>query len=357
MKRTRTSAARLLALVPALVASPLLARAQGAPEPVVVVTTLPYLADLARQVGGEHVSVEALVQPGQDPHFVQPTPALAVTLARAEVFVESGLQLELWTERVIDAARNARIRPGAPGHAYASAGVTPLQVPAQQTRASGDVHPGGNPHVWLDPLNLKPIARTIEARLAAARPELAATFQRNREAFERRLDEAYYGPDLVKILGAGLLDRLQRTGRLRAFLKERQLQGRPLEERAGGWLRRAIALGDLSVITYHQVWTYFASSFGIRVAGTIEEKPGIPPSPGHLEALQRIARAQEARVVAHAPFYPASRAEGVAELVGGVVVMLPTQPGEAEEARDVFGLFDAIFARLEDAKRRAEAGR
>lgn len=358
MTRTLTPLSRLgLVMTAALLAATPALRAQDAPEPLVVVTTLPYLADLVRQVGGDHVEVQALVQPGQDPHFVQPTPALSVTLARAEVFLENGLQLELWTERVIDAARNARIRPGAPGHAYAATGVTPQQVPAQQTRASGDVHPGGNPHVWLDPLNLKVIARNVEQRLGAARPELAATFQRNREAFERRLDDACFGPELVKVLGASLLERLQRTGRLRTFLQERRLQDRPLAERAGGWLRRALDLGDLSMIAYHQDWTYFAQAFGVRVVATIEEKPGIPPSPGHLETLRRVAQTNHTRVVSYSPFYPASRAEGVAELVGGVAVQLPTQPGEAEGATDVFRLFDVIFARLEGASRRvAERG-
>lgn len=316
---------------------------------LVAVTTLPYLADLVRQIGGDEVEVQALVPPGQDPHFMVPTPALSVVIAEADVFVENGMQLELWTERVIDGARNQRIRPGYPGHLYASLGVTPLQVPALQTRASGDVHPAGNPHVWLDPLNLKIIARNIETRLTAVRPAAELTFAKNREAFEKRLDDAYYGPELVRILGANLLDRLQRTGRLRAFLQEKQLQGKPLTEQAGGWLRRSIALGDLSMITYHQVWTYFANSFGVRVVGTIEEKPGIPPSPSHLQDLQRLAQQHGTRLVECSPFYPMSRAEAVAEQIGGVAVQLPTQPGEAEGATDVFSMFDVIFTRLEAA--------
>lgn len=343
-----------LALVLAALGAPAPARAQEEGKgKVVVVTTMPYLADLARHVGGDQVDVQALVPPGQDPHFMVPTPALSVRLAEAEVFLENGMQLELWTERVIDGARNQRIRPGFPGHMYVSTGVTPLQVPAFQTRASGDVHPAGNPHVWLDPLNLKVIARNIEACLGRVRPALAPTFQKNREAFDRRLDEAYYGPDLVKILGASMLDRLQRTGRLRAFLGEQQFQGKPLREKAGGWLRRSLDLGDLSIITYHQSWTYFAQSFDVKVVGTIEEKPGIPPSPSHLEELQRVAAAHGTRVVECAPFYPLSRAEGVAEQIGGVAVQLPTQPGEAEEATDVFRMFDVIFTRLEQAKARA----
>jgi ABC-type Zn uptake system ZnuABC Zn-binding protein ZnuA len=316
---------------------------------LVTVTTLPYLADLVRQLGGDEVEVQALVPPGQDPHFMVPTPALSILVAEADLLIENGMQFEMWSERVIDGARNQRIRPGYPGHLYAATGVSPLQVPAVQSRASGDVHPSGNPHVWLDPLNLKVIARNIEARLAAVRPSAGPTFAKNREAFERRLDDAYYGPELVRILGANLLDRLQRTGRLRAFLQEKQLQGKPLTEQAGGWLGRAIALGDLSMITYHQVWTYFAHSFGVRIVGTIEEKPGIPPSPGHLQDLQRIAQANGTRVVGCAPFYPFSRAEAVAEQIGGVAVQLPTQPGEAEGATDVFSLFDVIFTRLEGA--------
>jgi zinc/manganese transport system substrate-binding protein len=317
-------------------------------EKLTAVTTLPYLADLVRQIGGDQVEVQALVPPGQDPHFMVPTPALSVVVAQADLFVENGMQLELWTERVIDGARNQRIRPGYPGHLYAATGITPLQVPAVQSRASGDVHPAGNPHVWLDPLNLKIIARNIEARLAAVRPSAEATFAKNREAFEKRLDDAYYGPELVRILGVSLLDRLQRTGRLRAFLQEKQLQGKPLLEQAGGWLRRSIALGDPSMITY-QVWTYFAQSFGVRVVGTIEEKPGIPPSPSHLQDLQQIAQQHGTRIVECSPFYAMSRAEAVAEQIGGVAVQLPTQPGEAEGATDVFTMFDVIFTRLEAA--------
>lgn len=327
-----------------------------AQEKTRVVTTLPYLADVARRVGGDLVEVEALAPPGMDPHFIIPTPAHSVTLGRAEVFIENGITLELWSERVIDGARNQQIRPGFPGHVYAGQGIRPLQVPKNPTRASGDVHLAGNPHVWLDPLNLKHVARNVEATLRTVRPEGAATFEANRIAFEERIDEAFYGPELVRMLGSATLDRLVQTGRLRAFLAERKYRGAPLSEKAGGWLRRAIELEGLKLISYHQVWTYFAAAFSLPVVATIEEKPGIPPSPSHLEQLEQIARAEGVRVVVCAPYYPLSRAEGVAERIGGVAVVLPTQPGEAEGTGDVFALFDAIFTRLEQAAR-ATSGR
>ncbi len=329
-------------------------RAHEGHEELKVVTTLRYLADVARAVGGDAVEVTALAPPGLDPHFVVPSPTRSLELRDADVLVESGIQLELWSERVIDGARNGKIRPGFPGHVYAANGIRPLQVPRQQSRASGEVHVGGNPHVWLDPLNLKKIARNVEQTLATVHPEGAEQFSKNRVAFEAKLDRAFYGERLLRILGPSLLDKLHRSGRLVSFLREKTLAGQPLTAQAGGWLAQALRLEGLQLISYHQVWTYFADAFGFEVVATIEEKPGIPPSPAHLEALEQVAASTGARVVVCAPFYPFSRAEGVAERIGGQAVVLPTQPGE-EETADLFAMFDTIFARLAEARARAGA--
>lgn len=325
-------------------------------EKTVVVATLPWLADVARAVGGDLVTVESLVPPGTDPHFLVPTPALSVRLGRADVYLENGFQLELWSERVIDGARNQKIRPGYPGHCYVGQGVLAIQVPVNQTRAMGDVHPAGNPHIWLDPVNWKVAAKNVEQTLTKVRPDGAETFAKNRQAFEARLDEAMYGAELVKVLGASLLDQLHKQSKLSAFLREKQLKGQPLSEKAGGWLKRALALEGLKFVSYHQDWTWFALAFDLTLANTIEEKPGIPPSPGHLEELAQQARHQGIRVVVYSPFYPASRAEGVAESFGGVAVMLPTEPGESEAAKDVFALMDDVFARLEQAREKTRGG-
>lgn len=338
---------RTTALLGFLLALSGAAPAAAQEDKALVVTTLPYLGDVARKVGGELITVEVLAPSGQDPHFIVPTPARAVVLGRADALIENGIQLELWSERVIDLARNQGVRPGSRGHAYAAQGIRPLGVPRNQTRASGDVHVGGNPHVWLDPLNLKKIAKNVEAVLANVKPAHAKTFATNRAAFEAELDEAFFGKTLLKILGTGLLTRLQKQGRLVGFLKKKTLKGKPLTEYAGGWLARALALGDLTIISYHQVWMYFEAAFGIRVVGTIENKPGIPPSPGHLSELKEVAKANGTRVVVTAPFYPFSRAEGVAERIGGQAVVLPTQPGE-QGTKDLATLFDTIFTRLEE---------
>ncbi|MGE0711533.1 MAG: metal ABC transporter substrate-binding protein [Planctomycetota bacterium] len=329
------------------------ARADDQERKLVVVTTLPYLADVARAVGGDQVTVEALAPPGMDPHFIQATPARSLVLSKADVLLENGVQLEQWSERVIDGARNQRIRPGNPGHAYCANGIKPLQVPRQQTRAAGEVHAGGNPHVWLDPLNLKRVAKNVEECLAKVRPAATELFAKNRAAFEAELDERFYGEELLKLLGARRLNLLQKRGRLRAFLQEQQFQGKPLSERAGGWLKRALALRDLKLISYHQVWIYFQNGFDIEVVATLEEKPGIPPSPAHLAQLEAAAKARGVKAIVCAPFYPFSRAEGLAERVAAQPVVLPTQPGE-EGTKDIFDLFDTIFTRLEQAVAKAK---
>ena len=143
--------------IPKLLSLALLGAATGLAQqaPTKVVTTLPYLASLAREIGGDEVVVESLGAPGLDPHFIQPTPGLSVRLAEAEAFIENGMSLELWSERVIDGARNQAIRPGFPGHVFAAMGIQALQVPRQATRASGDVHLAGNPHVWLELLPMR----------------------------------------------------------------------------------------------------------------------------------------------------------------------------------------------------------
>jgi len=313
-----------------------------------VVTTLSYLGEVARAVGGDEVEVEVLAPLNLDPHFIQATPARSLTVSKADVLLESGVQLELWSERVIDGARNQQIRPGFPGHAYCAVGIKPLQVPRVQSRASGDVHVGGNPHVWLDPLNLKQIAKNVETCLARVRPGASEAFAKNRKAFAEKIDEAYFGKELIRLLGARRLNLLQKRGRLRTFLAEQRYKGEPLEAKAGGWLKRAIALSGLKLISWHQVWTYFESSFGIPIVSTIEEKPGIPPSPGHLTRLEGTAKAAGVKLVVAAPFYPQSRVAAFAERIGGTAITLPTQPGETK-SEGLFGLYDTIFDRLEAA--------
>lgn len=332
-------------------ASLLAAPQEGDSKALSVVTSLPYIADIARQIGGEDVRAESLVPPGVDPHEVTLTPAQLTKLRGADLFLENGMQLEAWAPRVLEATGRADLAPGSKRHGFVTNGIVPLEVPsAAEIQAGGHVHAAGNPHAWLDPLNLKIVASNVADALSDVAPERRDAFRARSVAFENRIDAAFFGEDLQKLLGGRTLTGLHRSGRLIEFLEGREVQGQKLSDRLGGWLGRARALRQRKVLSYHRTWSYLEQSMGLEVLATLEEKPGIPPGPVHLERLDGLARAEDVRVVIAPPYYPSVRIQGFAERIGGTALVLPTQPGEAEGAEDVFAMFDRILASLEAAE-------
>src|SRR5262249_12694100 len=178
-----------------------------------VVTTLGVLQDLAREVGGDRVDVTALADPREDPHYVQPRPTLMKRAREADVFVELGLQLELWAGKVVEGSGNTRIQSGQPGRVIASAGIPTLELPRELSREWGDVHPFGNPHIWLDPLNAKDMAANIEAGLARVDPDHKSEDEARLKAYQDRIAVALVGEALVKEGGGEALARRARRGR------------------------------------------------------------------------------------------------------------------------------------------------
>lgn len=332
-----------------LAAGALSGQEDGPPSPRrKVVTTLPVLADLARRVGGDDVEVVALARGNEDPHYVVPTPALMREVARADLFVELGMSLEVWAENVLDGARNPRVRRGAPGHVFAAAGIRPLGVPAVVTRARGDIHPEGNPHLWLDPLEAEILAANIEKGLERIAPERSERFAERLQAFRRELRERLFGSELVDLLGGDVLVRLERSGKLQGFL-DRQFRGRPLRDRLGGWLAKAAPLRGREFVFYHDVWPYFARRFGPKVVGLIEERPGIPPSAAHKRALEKLMRDRGVRVIGILSYYDDSVARSLADAVGARVVVLPGDVGGLPGVNDYYALIDTLIARLVEA--------
>ena len=97
--------------------------------------------------------------PHQDPHYVDPKPSLVVAVARADLLVVNGLELEIgWLPPIIVNSRNMAVQVGATGHFDASLYADVQEVPAQANRAMGDIHPGGNPHYLYDPRQAAAIA-------------------------------------------------------------------------------------------------------------------------------------------------------------------------------------------------------
>jgi ABC-type Zn uptake system ZnuABC Zn-binding protein ZnuA len=340
-----------LGLAAALVlASPLAAAPQDeAARKVRVVATLPHLAAHARAIGGENVEVVALARGDQDPHYVQPTPSLMVEANRADLYLENGLELELWSEHVIDGSRNAAIRVGQKGHVYTSRGMPLLDVPRALTRAEGDVHPYGNPHIWLSPLGGVIEARNVAAGLAAVDPARADDYQKAEEAYEARILSAYAGEELVKLLGAETLLKLGLEGKLLDFLDKKTFKGEKLSKRAGGWLGALLPWRGTKLVAYHKEWPYFEREFGLVISDHIEPKPGIPPTPSHLlEVKERIKR-EAIPVIIYSPYFSAANFDVLAKETGAKLVLLPTEVGGVPEATDYFRLFDALVGRLKAA--------
>ncbi|MFQ5504976.1 MAG: metal ABC transporter substrate-binding protein [Planctomycetota bacterium] len=316
------------------------------PERLHVVATLPVLADLARQVGGDLVEVRSLGRGSEDPHHVLPTPSLMSAVNRADLFVELGLSLELWAENVLDGARNPRIRRGARGHVFASEGIPRKGVPATVSRAGGDLHPEGNPHLWMDPVLARAMVRNIAVGLKRIAPEDRERIDKRLASVERRIDESLFGKELVELLGGDVLSRLALNGRLRRFLAEKSFRGRKLADRLGGWLGKAEPLRGKRIVFYHESWVYFADRFGLEVVDHVERKPGIAPSAAHKEKLIAEIREKRVPVIGVLTYYDDSVPRALARETGASVVVLPGTVGAVAEARDYFALVDTVLDRL-----------
>ena len=355
IRSSRALAARLALAAPwvlggagAAVAADPASKAPAAPaaEPLVVVATLPTLESLVGEVGGDRVETVSLAKGDQDPHFVSPTPVLMQKTRRADLFVEMGMSLELWASNVVAGSGNPGISAGTDGRVVASAGIPRLEVPQVISRELGDIHPEGNPHMWLDPIRAKKMAGNIARALIARRPAEADGFKARLKSFEDRIDAAYYGPELVKAVGVKTLDRLELEGRLLGFLQSNDFGGKKLSELAGGWLKKAAPLRDVKAVEYHKVWVYFARAFGLDLRGTIEERPGIPPGPQYLQKITQKVREERVKLILVDNFYDPALPRKVAEEGGAGMVMLPNQVRGEEGVLDYFQLMDFIIDAL-----------
>ncbi len=323
--------------------------ARAAEAALQVVTTVEDLAAITREVGGDRVEVQHLVRGSLDPHFVSATPSLMTRVNGADVFIEIGMGLEIWAENVLDGARNPRVRRGAPGHIYAAAGCPVLDRPARVTRAEGEIHAEGNPHVNLDPLNHKIIAANVAAGLTRLRPGDATYFSERLADFEKRIDEAYFGEELVRLLGGKTLVKLRRQGKLIGFLEKKSYKGKPLIDRLDGWLGRMLPYRGTAVVTFHRTWSHLASAFELVVVGELEPKPGLPPSAGHVAEVEAVIASRAVPVILYEAYFDEDVVEGVCGRTAAKPLLLPGFVGGVDEATDVFSMFDAICDRFDAA--------
>lgn len=276
-----------------------------------VVATTPDLASVAREIGGDRVSVVALAKPTEDPHYVDAKPSHIVTLNRADVLIEGGAELELgWLPPLLENSRNKKISAGAPGRIVASDGVKMLEIPSSFDRSKGDVHSRGNPHFLLDPVNVKTIAGQMAERFSRVDPKSAAIYRGNLAKFNAKVD---------------------------AKLAE--------------WQGRLTPYRGAKIVTYHNDFIYLASRFNLEVVATLEPKPGISPSPAHLARVIGTMKAKNARVILVQPYQSRRTAATVARQTGAVVLDIPQQPGARPNVSSYFDTMDYMVNTLAAAFR------
>jgi zinc/manganese transport system substrate-binding protein len=253
-----------------------------------VIATIPDLKALTEAVGGDLVEVDSLARGNQNPHDLEVRPSLMVKLRRADALVVNGLELDQWADAVIRGANNGRVVPGSPGYIDASRGVPVIDVPTTRVdRSMGDVHPLGNPHYTLDPGLAPTITQTILDGLVRLAPEQRATFDRQRQTFLARLEPA-----------------------------------------VARWQAALTPLRQARFVVYHNDFGYFFSRFGLTQLGTIEDRPGIPPSPAHLARLVREMKDARAPVIVVVePWSDQKLAARLAEETGAKIALVNAKLG------------------------------
>jgi ABC-type Zn uptake system ZnuABC Zn-binding protein ZnuA len=322
-------------------------RAQAAP--VRVVATLPVYGALVRAIGGDEVTVVSIADPNEDAHFVRPKPSFALELRRADLFVTTGLDLELWVPPLLDKAGNAEVMEGGRGYVTAYTGITLLDIPATADRSQGDIHIYGNPHLHTDPLRVLQVARNITTGLLRVAPDRAPVWQQGLQRFQGEVYRRTFGDRLVEVLGGETLEQLALGGTLMSFLEEREYEGHALVQDLGGWLGAMRALRGRQLICYHKSWAYLEERFGVRCAEYVEAKPGIPPTPRHVVRLIRLMQDEDIDLVLAENYFDRSKVESVAERGGGTAVIVPLYPGANASVPDYFSLVDAWVEALTGA--------
>ena len=315
-------------------------------DKVKVVTSLTTYAAIAREIVGDRGTVNSIATGDENPHYVQPKPCFIPMLGQADVFVTTGLDLELWVPALLDKANNPKVTEGGPGYVAAYAGIDLLDVPTTFSRSQGDIHVYGNPHIWTSPINAVQIARNILTGLKRVAPENGDYFAGREKDFEERVYRALFGDDLVKLLGGPTLADLDRQGKLLDFLKTKQYQGAPLLNHLGGWLKDGLTFRGKAVACYHKEWDYFSREYGLPCIDYIEPKPGIPPTPGHVLEVINEMREQHIQVLLSTNYYDRNQVLEVAQKTGAKGVIVPSNTGGAPGVNTYFDLMNLWISEL-----------
>lgn len=262
-----------------------------------VVCTNADIYAIAREIATSDFEISLLVPPDLNPHAVPMRPSMIQKIRQAEVLMTIGLDHEPWLMDALTSSGNSAVMPSNSGSGYVdcSRGIELLQVPTSGSisRAGGDIHVFGNTHYWLDPKNGRIMAFHIQKALAARFPEKESEIK----------DKA------------------------RAFLKD-------LDARTARWKQQMAPYRGTKVASYHLTWAYLENFLGLQLIGTVEPKPGIPPTPAHVAGLKETMKRDKVKVLMVETYYNMDTANSVASEAGGQAVVLSPSTREGEKYAD-----------------------
>jgi zinc/manganese transport system substrate-binding protein len=261
---------------------------------------------LAQELAGDKASIYSATTALQDPHRIEARPSLIARVRSADLLICTGSELEIgWLPLLLTQSGNSRIQLGAPGYFEASLYVARIEIPKTIDRSLGDIHASGNPHVHLDPRNIARVADALAERLVQLDPANADAFKARANSFRERW---------------------------RAALSR--------------WEKEAARLKGVPVVVYHKDMSYFLNWAGMREAGSLEPKPGLPATPAHLAELVEKMKREPAKVIVYSAYNSPKAAEFLSDRTKIPALMLPFTIGGTDKAKDLFGLFDDTIARL-----------
>ncbi len=271
-----------------------------------VVGTLPDFAAIARELGGDRVEAEALVQGTEDPHFVDAKPSHVLRVNRADLLICIGLGLESgWLPVLLTQARNGNVQVGAVGYLDASQYVQTKEVPVKADRAMGDVHGGGNPHYYVSPAEMLRVSEAIYKKLVELDPEGRADYERRWQAYAKKF-----------------------------------------RDKMASWKAALSALKGSNVVEYHKSWIYLLDWLGFNSVGALEPKPGIPPSASHVTSLLNQVKDRQVRFVFREIYHSDSLSEVFARKTGAKLLDLPTMVGATSDIKTIWDKWDRMVQML-----------
>lgn len=269
-----------------------------------VVSSTSDLTDMAKVIGGELITIKTIAPPNNDPHYVEVLPSYMIKVRRANLYLKVGMELDLWADQIIGGSRNRKLKV-----IDCSQGIHALEVPEGKVDASmGDIHVEGNPHYWLDPKNLIIIAETLASSFAVEDPKNKSIYLANLENFRLHLNQL-------------LLE----------------------------WESNYASLEGQPILYYHNTWPYFNAAFGLVAAEFVESKPGVMPSPHHLDHLLEIIESKSIKVLVMEPYFSTKAPKYLAERTGIRVVTLAPSVGALPGTKTYAQMINYNLTKLQEA--------